>query len=146
MKSLVCVDASFGIKIILAEEGSVGARSLWQSWIDNGIQIHAPPLYLSEAASAIRGQVYRNLLTNEEGDQAFRALQAQPIAFSSPPEIHARAWNLAKKLNQPKVYDSYYLALAELLDCEFWTADERLFNSVRQQLPWVKWLGNILGE
>jgi hypothetical protein len=54
-----------------------------------------------------------------------------------------RAWNLAQRLNQPKVYDCYYLALAELLACEFWTADERLFNTVRHDLGWVKWIGNL---
>ena len=33
----------------------------------------------------------------------------------------------------------------ERLSCEFWTADERLFNAVRSQLTWVKWIGNFAG-
>ena len=61
----------------------------------------------------------------------------------SMPEIHQRAWDLAKQLTQPNVYDSYYLALAELLDCEFWTAEERLFNTVKERLPRVRWIGQI---
>lgn len=39
------------------------------------------------------------------------------------------------------IHDAHYLALAQTLDCEFWTADERLYNAVRDQLPWVRWLG-----
>lgn len=143
MNSLVCVDASFALKLVLAEEDSEKARMLWESWIKSDVEILAPPLLLYEGASAIRGLVYRKMLTLEKGDLAFRALQAQAITFSSPPEIHDKAWNLAKMLNQPKVYDCHYLALAELSNCEFWTADERLFNAVKKQLRWVKWIGGV---
>ena len=115
----------------------------WKNWIKNDVEILAPPLLLYEGASAIRGFVYRKLLTLEKGDLAFRALQAQAVTISSSPEIHDKAWNLAKMLNQPKVYDCHYLALAELSNCEFWTADERLFNAVKKQLAWVKWIGGV---
>lgn len=143
MNSLVCVDASFALKLVLAEEDSEKARMLWENWIKNDVEILAPPLLLYEGASAIRGLVYRKLLTLEKGDLAFRALQAQVVTISSSPEIHDKAWNLAKMLNQPKVYDCHYLALAELSNCEFWTADERLFNAVKKQLAWVKWIGGV---
>jgi hypothetical protein len=29
-----------------------------------------------------------------------------------------------------------------LRHCEFWTADKRLFNTVSQDLDWVRWLGD----
>lgn len=144
--SQVCIDASFGIKMVLPELHRDTVRSLWQTWLENNIRIFSPPLFLYEGASAIRGQVYRDLLVPEEGDSAFTNLRTQGIAISSPPGIHEKAWNLAKTFNQPKVYDCYYLALAELLDCEFWTADERLYNSVNQKLAWVKWVGNFKPE
>jgi predicted nucleic acid-binding protein len=128
--------------MVLPEPDRDRVRALWQIWLADEIRIFAPPLFLCEGASAIRGQVYRGLLTPEEGDAAFANLQAQGIVIAFPPEILQRAWNLAKILNQPKVYDCFYLALAELNDCEFWTADERLYNSVNQKLPWVKWIGN----
>lgn len=37
--------------------------------------------------------------------------------------------------------DTVYLALAQLNHCDFWTADEKLYNAVRHALPWVKWIG-----
>ncbi|MBI5653900.1 MAG: type II toxin-antitoxin system VapC family toxin [Chloroflexi bacterium] len=46
-------------------------------------------------------------------------------------------------MNQPKVYDCYYLALAELMNCDLWTADERFYNSVKQKFTWVKWIGAL---
>jgi len=48
---------------------------------------------------------------------------------------------MATRLNLPAAYDAYYLALAEMLGCEFWTADKKLCNTVKDSLPWVKFLG-----
>lgn len=33
--------------------------------------------------------------------------------------------------------NAHYLALAERENCEFWTADTRLFNAINGKLPWV---------
>lgn len=48
---------------------------------------------------------------------------------------------LANQFNLSATYDAHYLALAERKGCEYWTADERLWNVVKTQLPWVRWLG-----
>lgn len=37
------------------------------------------------------------------------------------------------------MYDSYYLVLAEALECDLWMADRRLFSVI--DLPWVRWVG-----
>jgi len=50
---------------------------------------------------------------------------------------------LATHFNRPTAYDAHYLALAEMLGCEFWTADRRLYNAVKEELPWVKWLSDF---
>jgi predicted nucleic acid-binding protein len=47
-----------------------------------------------------------------------------------------------KKRILPRAYDTAYLALAQLRNCEFWTADKRLFNAVSGELDWVRWLGD----
>ena len=44
------------------------------------------------------------------------------------PGQRQRAWEIATDFGFATVYDATYLALAELQGCEFWTADERLFN------------------
>ena len=54
--------------------------------------------------------------------------------------------SLTTRFNHPAAYDAHYLALAEMMDCEFWTADERLFNAVRDELSWVRWLGRLERE
>jgi predicted nucleic acid-binding protein len=59
----------------------------------------------------------------------------------SPLALSTRALELADRFGLSATYDAHYLALAEREGCEYWTADERLWNSVRAQLGWVRWLG-----
>jgi predicted nucleic acid-binding protein len=45
------------------------------------------------------------------------------------------------RLKRASAYDSYYLALAQVLECDFWTADKRLFNALQgAHLGWVHWI------
>ena len=56
-----------------------------------------------------------------------------------------RALELAGMLGQSKAYDAFYLAVAEKMEAEFWTADERLYNRCVNdlRLDWVRWLGEL---
>ena len=57
-------------------------------------------------------------------------------------ELHRRALQLAETLSLPAACDAHYLALAERLGAEFWTADARLVRAVQNTLPWVHGIGN----
>ena len=41
------------------------------------------------------------------------------------------------------MYDAHYLALAEALDCEFWTADEKLVRMATPIAGNVRWIGEF---
>ena len=49
-----------------------------------------------------------------------------------------RALDLAERFSLPAAYDAHYLALADWLGGEFWTADRRLARAVHDELPWVR--------
>jgi predicted nucleic acid-binding protein len=138
----VCVDASVALKLVLDESDDDLAEGLWFHWQSIGAVVIAPYHFAFETTSVIRGRVYRGLLTAEMGRRALAILQAQRIQLYHPPEIIERAWGFAERFKRPTVYDSFYLALSELTDCDLWTADRRLYNVVRHDLPWVKWLGD----
>jgi predicted nucleic acid-binding protein len=70
-------------------------------------------------------------------------LLALPVQFLIEDALLIRAYELATYYKRPTAYDSQYLAVAEHLSSELWTADERLFNTVSKDLEWVKWLGNF---
>lgn len=46
----------------------------------------------------------------------------------------------------PAVYDAIYLALADQLGYEFWTADRRLIRIVAGKLDNVRWIGDFTGS
>jgi predicted nucleic acid-binding protein len=141
--SLVCVDANLTIKLVLYEHDSGLARELWERWRLQEIQVIAPTLWAYEVTSVIRKQVYRGLLDASLEIDTFDAIHQLPVVLMRPAGLHQRASELARYFNRPVAYDAHYLALAEISNCPFWTADERLFNAVCGELKWVHWLGNF---
>jgi predicted nucleic acid-binding protein len=73
--------------------------------------------------------VVRGDLEAEQAAAARNRLLAMPVRLSSPRALFTRAWELATELRRPQVYDSFYLATAELLHTQLWTADERFYNA-----------------
>ena len=140
MSSRVCVDINVALKLTLPEEESVTAQHLWSSWVESGTEIVAPPLFMFEGTSALCTLVQRGLITAEEGASMLQILQAHRVRLIYPEDLHERALAFALRFEQPQAYDAHYLALAEALGCEFWTADGRLYRTVCDALPWVRWL------
>ena len=139
----VCVDASVAIKVVVPEAGSDKADALFDQWASEETQLIAPVFFEVETDSILRQKVsLRKELTIAEAQRAFASLQGLPIKTTHSSEQRERAWEIAREFQFPTVYDATYLALAELRGCEFWTADEKLFNQVRNKLTFVQWLGN----
>jgi predicted nucleic acid-binding protein len=51
-------------------------------------------------------------------------------------EQASRAFAWTRRLDRAAAYDSFYLALAEELNCDLWTVDHRLASAANQ--PWVR--------
>ncbi len=140
--SQVVVDASLAVKLVLIEEDSETARRLWLEWTGSETERVAPTLFVLESASVIRWNIIRKLITLEEADMAFHEFMAfaKDVQLLMPPNLHERAWQIAKQLQQGQIFDAYYVALAEILDCELWTADEKLYRAALRAYPKVKHL------
>lgn len=141
MTSWVCVDAGILLKLVLNEPDSTKAEALWRSWITAGLRPIAPPLFPYEITAVLRKAVRQDRLSAARGQQALRQALAFGVQLSTFPGIHERALELALLFNRPSAYDEHYLALAEKTGVEFWTADERLYHAVHDQLAWIRWLG-----
>ena len=62
-----------------------------------------------------------------------------PINLVNEANLHLRAREIAMQYNLPATYDAHYLALAEWMDVDLWTADMRLVNSLKPfKVKWVK--------
>ena len=140
--SPVCVDASIVVALVTAERFSRPALALWQAWTAENQQPVAPLLLRYEVTSALHRKVLDGKLDREDASQALRKALACDIRYQDPPAINERAFALATRFKRPATYDSHYLALAEQLKCPVWTADERLYNAVKAEFTYIRWLGN----
>jgi predicted nucleic acid-binding protein len=137
---MVCLDASVGLKLLVAEDDSARARSLWRAWTAQGFLVVAPGLFVFECTSALRRMVVRGDLALESARRAVGLLLEMPLSLQAPGGLVERAWDLAGALNRPTAYDCFYLAVAELLGIECWTADRRLYNAVHTKCRWLRHL------
>ena len=137
----VCVDASLVIKLVVRESFSEQALALWQNWIENDVECIVPPFLPFEVASVIRNKCVRKQLTAEEAERAFDTFTGFRFTILMLEALVREAWDMAKELGLPTLYDTAYLALAKLCNCEFWTADEVLIDSLQGKFSWVKWIG-----
>ena len=143
MTSWVCLDAGIVLKLVLQEEGSRQASDLWQSILKSGRFPAAPFLFPYEITSVLRKYVFRGIITPEYGLSALEYLLRLEIKLLTTQDIHLRAWQLSAQLKRPAAYDAHYLALAEFLNCQFWTADRRLYNAASASLPWIRHLDEL---
>lgn len=134
--SWVCVDANLVMRLV-ADPADELIRSLWEHWDSERRQLAAPTLLYYEIANALYRYHKLGYLGAASVKLAFRAALALPLELRGGPDLHWRALDLADKFSLPAAYDAHYLALAELLDGEFWTADGRLARTVQSSLSWV---------
>jgi len=137
----VCIDASLAVKLLVQEPYSDRAAFLWRGWIEEDIERIVPSFFPFEVTSTIRRKCIRKQLTEEEAEEAFNIFAAFDFVVLKPRTLLREAWDMAKELGLPTLYDTAYLALAKLCNSEFWTADEVLINSLQGKFSWVKWIG-----
>lgn len=140
MNSLVCVDASLIVRMLVPGPYSPNALVLLSKWSQKQTSLIAPALLAFEVVSVLRLYVYQKKLTAEEGEAALEQFMQMGIRLSHRRGIYPLAWDLTQKFKRPRAYDTSYLALAQMNDCEFWTADKKLYSVVKQDLPWVQWV------
>ena len=143
---MICVDASVAVKWILEEDLSERADALYLAAHRSGSPIVAPALLLFEVTNIVRQRMRRagamSLVAAGRALDDFLALTSE-IEFHAPPGMHRLALTIAADYDLPAAYDAHYLALAELLGCEFWTDDRRLLQQVGDQLPHVRALAGF---
>ncbi len=144
IEAFVVVDASVAFKWLIVEEDTEKAISLLQAWENDGIRLAAPYFMLAEITNALHRHVRRGELTIRAALDLLDYLLTLDIELHETPHLHHRALELASQLNQGAAYDSHYLALAETLDCELWTADQRLHRTAGTLAPKIHWLGELV--
>jgi len=148
MSDTVVVDANLALKWVLLEEDSPTSMLLLDKWTDEGRTVIAPALFAYEVTNILYRQAVSGKLTYDESRRGLEKLFALEIQlkFSLYEEVSTRAMEFAQRFRLPATYDAHYLALAYAEQCECWTADRRLWNAVKRDLNWVRWLGEYQPE
>jgi predicted nucleic acid-binding protein len=124
--SILVVDSSVVVKWFVLEEHSVEACR-WQTGPD---EFHVPAVFLDiEVANILWKKLQRNLLTLPEASKIVAELPLLPFVRHDESQLLAAAFDIAVT-HRRSVYDSLYLALAERLDGQMLTADQRLVNAL----------------
>jgi predicted nucleic acid-binding protein len=142
MNHAVVVDANIAFKVVIEEELSDTARTFFTENLRDGRPIIAPPHFHIEVTNALHQRVRRRNITQDEAEQALDQFLQLPVRIVSSPELYQRAFLLSRDHRIAAVYDSLYVVLAQELQTEFWTADERLINSISSVASWVRWIGD----
>lgn len=143
MASQICIDASFGVALLVPERFNLAALQLWEVWIKENLEIITPGLFTYEVTSALYRKGFRRLITWSDVDEILMNFTLLQIISYNDHSLVERAVELAKEFQRPNTYDAFYLALAERQDCPLWTADERLFNAIHDKFSLVNWLGEV---
>lgn len=138
----VVVDANLGAGAVLSIRGLEKVPALFVRWGGEKRDLYAPDWWWAEVASVISQHVFQKLISLERAHRVMDDLKLLAVNIVSiDHEMLHNALNWSCKIGQSKVYDSIYLALAEQLNAELWTADKRLVNAARTlNISWVKWL------
>lgn len=142
--NIVVVDANIAIKLVVAEDDSHIAQALFEKWKVQRKVMLAPALFIYEITNILLKKARQNKITIEEAKSFSSLILDAGIEIYWPldPAVPINALNLAHAHRLPAIYDAHYLALAERENCEFWTADERLYNSVKDQLFRVRFMAD----
>ena len=138
------VDANLAVNTAL--NFSERLERFWERVNQEQITPCAPRLWMSETTSAVRAYLAQKQITANEAEQALHTIHALRVEIIDEDErLCLRALELAGMLAQSKAYDALYLATAEKMDTEFWTADRRLYNRCWDDLglEWVHWINEL---
>jgi predicted nucleic acid-binding protein len=137
-------DANLALGLVLATPYSGQAQVLWERWHSEEAVVFAPDLWAYEVTSALRKAMVITGMNLSEAEARLETLTQLGVRLVPPtPELDRSALRWAHRLDQTVAYDAHYLALAEFLGCDFWTADSRLASAPGFSLHWTHWVGEV---
>jgi len=141
--SQIVVDSSLAVKWELPEDDSATAQALLEQWVTDNIVRVVPSWFACEIANVFFQRLKGGEITQAAAERSYYRIIRAVSPFGFDPAVGARALVIAQQTRQRASYDAHYVALAEQLGCDLWTADERFWRAVHDDFPFVKWLGNV---
>ena len=135
----VVLDANLIASLVLPLPYSQIATTQMLAWKRQKVTFAAPALWSYEVSTVLRKALVAGHFPANQLD--FALAQIWRINVRDVPatlELQNQTFIWAERLGQSKTYDSAYLAVAEALQSEFWTADRHLAQAAWQAgAAWV---------
>lgn len=138
MNGRLVVDASVVAKLYLRDEQWTDrADNLFDCFGRGQVEILAPRLLLYEVPAAISKALGDGRIAEPDALDALRRFRGLPVPLvEETPVLLEEACRLANKY-RCTLYDAIYLQLAEDLNWNFITADDKLHRRLRTQVPYM---------
>jgi len=139
----IVVDANLVAAALLPLRGLETVEVFFLRWAQEGCDLYAPECWLAEVVSILRQHVYRKWISPARARDVVKdifALGVNRVPLDAL--LCQRALEWAETIQHSRIYDAIYLALAEQLNAEFWSADKRLVNAAHTAgADWAHWIG-----
>lgn len=121
------VDASVVVDWVAPDVDRAGpAGQLLSRLVAEDASLVGPRLLLEEVGNALLTGVKRRRWDGAAADAAFGALRRLPVTLVDQARDLERAWDLSRRYDEHPIYDMVYVAVAERLGEQLFTADARL--------------------
>lgn len=135
----VVIDANIGISLVTPVAYSPWAIQQMGKWRESRTRIVVPTLWRYEVLSGLQKAISAGFLSEARAGLAIEQLSEMAFEELMPAwEASLAILTWARRIGQMVAYDAVYLALAEQLGADFYTADRRLAQAARQAgISWV---------
>jgi len=136
------IDSSVVLKWYLVdEEYGTKAVGLLDKYLSNDLEILAPSLLEYEVINGLVIAQKRGRIEEEKILEAVDGFISLEIKLKNLSLFYPKVLEYSRVYNR-SAYDASYLALANEEGIIFITADGDLYDTVKKDLKWVKWLGD----
>jgi predicted nucleic acid-binding protein len=141
----VVIDANLALALFLRLPYSEQAHRLMDRLLERRDVLWAPMLWEYECLSGFQRAVQLGAIRPQEAAEYMEDLLALQIERVVPDvATHRAALRWAARLGQGNALNAQYVALAERLQAELWSADQRLINALKDQsVHWAHWIGEV---
>jgi predicted nucleic acid-binding protein len=123
------------------EDYATEALEMFRDWQAGAVVLHSPDLLPSEIGSAFLRAFRRGRVTLARAHTSIRGLLQVTYSLHPTDTLVDRAFQIAHQQNQ-RIYDCFYVALAEREGLDFWTGDQRIYNALNAHFPFVRFIAN----
>ena len=140
----IVVDASVVIKWQFDDEEYVQQARLLRLdiYLKGTFKLIAPPLLIYEVTNGIATAIRMKRLTENKAQELIRHFLALEVDIREVDPL--LILDLALKHNLT-AYDSAYLALSQIEQCDLWTGDRPFYRALKSKTSRVRWIGDYPG-